>query len=58
MIKTAVSLYLNIFGESKIDGITKQDIYKFLDWRKNTINERLRKDGIGPNNKSGEIFFK
>lgn len=32
---------LKFFGDSKIDGITKQDIYKYLDWRKNTKNERL-----------------
>jgi len=29
---------LVFFGESKIDGITIQDIYKYLDWRKNSIS--------------------
>jgi integrase len=38
---------LKYFGESKIDGITKQDIYKFLDWRKNTFNERLKRTVSG-----------
>lgn len=38
---------LNYFSESKIDGITKQDIYKYLDWRKNTINERLKRSVSG-----------
>lgn len=31
---------LNFFGESKIDGITKQDIYKFLDSRKGTVSDK------------------
>jgi integrase len=34
---------LRYFSESKIDGITKQDIYKYLDWRKDTVNERLKR---------------
>jgi len=38
---------LKYFGESKIDGITKQDIYKYLDWRKNTINERIKRTVSG-----------
>lgn len=38
---------LKYFCESKIDGITKQDIYKYLDWRKNTINERLKRTVSG-----------
>jgi integrase len=31
---------LKRFGDSKIDGITKQDIYKYLDWRKNSVSEK------------------
>ena len=34
---------LKYFDESKIDGITKQDVYGYLDWRKSTINERLKR---------------
>ncbi len=34
---------LKFFGDSKIDGITKQDIYKYLDWRKNSVSERTGK---------------
>lgn len=38
---------LRFFGDSKIDGITKQDVYKYLDWRKNTISERTGKSISG-----------
>lgn len=38
---------LAFFGESKIDGIKKQDIYRYRDWRENTINERLRRPVSG-----------
>jgi len=39
---------LAYFGESKIDGITKQDIYKFLDARKATISEKTSRVVSGP----------
>lgn len=39
---------LNFYGESKIDGITKQDIYKFLDWRKGSVSEKTGKPLSGP----------
>jgi integrase len=38
---------LKYFSESKIDGITKQDIYRYLDWRKNTVNERIKRTVSG-----------
>lgn len=38
---------LKFFSDSKIDGITKQDIYKYLDWRKNSISERTEKTVSG-----------
>lgn len=38
---------LKYFCESKIDGITKQDIYRYLDWRKNSVNERLGRSVSG-----------
>jgi len=31
---------ISFFGDSKIDGITKQDVYKYMDWRKNTVSEK------------------
>ncbi len=34
---------LKRFSDSKIDGITKQDIYKYLDWRKNSVSEKTGK---------------
>jgi len=46
--KNASKALLSFFGESKIDGITKQDIYKFLDWRKNTISEKTGRQISGP----------
>lgn len=39
---------LGFFGESKIDGIDKQDIYKFLDWRKSCVSEKTKKPISGP----------
>lgn len=39
---------LAYFQESKIDGITKQDIYKFLDTRKATISEKTGRLISGP----------
>lgn len=39
---------LAYFGESKIDGITKQDIYKFLDTRKAMISEKTGRLISGP----------
>jgi len=39
---------LSFFCEAKIDGITKQDIYKFLDWRKNTVSEKTGRQISGP----------
>ncbi len=48
---------LKYFGEAKIDGITKQDIYKYLDWRKNTINERLKRTVSGSTINREKSFF-
>jgi integrase len=48
---------LKYFGQSKIDGITKKDIYKFLDWRKNTINERLKRSVSGSTINREKSFF-
>jgi integrase len=39
---------LRFFGESKIDGITKQDVYKYMDWRIKTVNEKTGKAVSGP----------
>ncbi len=46
---------LAYFGESKIDGIIKQDIYKFLDTRKATISEKTGRviSGYG---QQGKVF--
>lgn len=46
--KNASKAPLSFFSESKIDGITKQDIYKFLDWRKNTVSEQTDRPISGP----------
>jgi integrase len=46
--KNASKAPLSFFGESKIDGITKQDIYKFLDWRRNTVSEKTSRQISGP----------
>lgn len=46
--KNASKAPLSFFGESKIDGISKQDIYKFLDWRKNSISEKTGRQISGP----------
>jgi integrase len=45
--KSSSKPLLKYFGESKIDGITKQDIYRYLDWRKNVVNERLKRTVSG-----------
>jgi integrase len=39
---------LQYFGEAKIDGITKQDVYKYMDWRKNTTSEKTGRLVSGP----------
>jgi integrase len=39
---------LEYFGEAKIDGMTKQDIYKYMDWRKNTTSEKTGRLISGP----------
>ncbi|HWR59402.1 MAG TPA: site-specific integrase [Thermodesulfovibrionales bacterium] len=39
---------LKFFEEAKIDGISKQDIYKYMDWRIKTVNEKTGKAVSGP----------